>query len=198
MKTVFLIAGFWTHTSAATPGYFTDVIQSFDPTKYTVIPVPLTWAHKTFSSYVVEFIEFYDRHKGTENIIVGNSFGAVAAFLAAPVVKPDLVVLCSLSPFFAEDLDQFKESYLLHRFGKRRLADMKQTLASSGAAAINKAGVATISLYGELEQQTSPPLVRRVKQTATQLENNTLVEIKDAPHSLRDPVYIAGLQAVLQ
>jgi pimeloyl-ACP methyl ester carboxylesterase len=164
---------------------------------YRVVPVTVSWNRTVMSDFVEQFVRFYHQHKGSYNVVIGNSFGAYAAFMAAPRLKPDEIVLCSLSPYFTEDLHQYKDSYVIRLFGKRRLKDFKTISANKIASEINKKHIKATLLYGQKEQRYYPNLVARVKQTAAQLNNSKLIEVPGAGHSMRGPAYIKGLEAAL-
>src|ERR1044072_2581502 len=123
MKKAFLTRGFHLGTSAADTD-FRDVRETVERCGYEVAPVPFTWNRKTMTRYVEEFVRFYEQHKGTQNIIIGHSFGAVAALASTKSLRPDLLVLCSLSACFKEDLpEQDARNGLMKRMRQRRRKD---------------------------------------------------------------------------
>ena len=182
--------------TAADPKYAT-LRKHIAAKGYRVVPVPFTWNHRTVPQYVDLFVKFYEKNKGEYNLLVGNSYGAMVSFLAAPKIKPDHILLCSLSPFFAEDKDKTAVTYRIKRFGKRREQAMKQLSATKTATAVNRTGTRVTLLYGEKEKEMYPELVERVKSTARALNDNILIEVADAPHSFRDPCYIRGIELAL-
>jgi hypothetical protein len=52
-------------------------------------------------------------------------------------------------------------------------------------------------LYGEQEKEIYGSLVERVKETAKDLRNVTVVEVPNAPHPFIYPAYIDGIAKVL-
>ncbi len=195
MKTIFLISGFDLDETAV-EGYKL-LAKGLKGKNYNVIPVDIKWRRKIPSEYVKEFKAFYKKHKAKENIVIGNSFGAVVAFLSAASLKPSAIYLCSLSPFFKEDRGKFPDSYPLNRFGKRRVEDLWSYSADKTAEDINKTKVKTYVLYGEKEHKTSPNLVARAKNTAKKISNSSLIEVPNAPHNLEDKVYSSALVEML-
>jgi len=194
MKTVFLIAGLDIHNTAVDDKYafLRNIIEKEG---YKVIPVDISWRQNTPSNYAREFINIYNANKSKDgNIVIGNSFGAVVAFITASELLPDLVLLCSLSPFFKEDLDNnwppMKYEKLL---GKRRLQDISRYSAHKVVAEINKTNVKFKILYGENEHTTSSRLVSRTIDTAKRITKSKLVEVKNAQHSFVGPEYAAGI-----
>lgn len=197
MKTAFLIAGFNMNRSAADDEY-DELRKTIASRGYNVVPVPFTWNYTTVSQYVDKFVDFYEKHKGDNNIVIGNSYGAMVAFLSAPKIVPDRILLCSLSPYFKEDKDKTTKEYRIRRFGKRRDNAMDQLSAKQTASGINKTVTEVTMLYGEQEKVVYPHLVERVICTSKDLENVRLVEVPEAPHPFRDPAYVRGVGLALE
>lgn len=196
MKTAFLIAGFNMNQSA-TDDKYNELRKAITSHGYRVVPVPFVWNHTTVPQYVDKFMDFYSKNKGSYSIVIGNSYGAMVAFLSAPIITPDEIYLCSLSPFFKEDKQRTTQSYRLKKFGKRRNQAMEILSADQTAKAINQTKTKVIMLYGEKEKVDVPYLVERVLETSRSLRNIELIEIPDAPHSFRDPSYIKGIDLSL-
>lgn len=198
MKTAFVIRGFTLGRTAASENY-AELRDMLAGKGYHVVPVDIFWNRTVMSDFVDKFVALYQQKKGTHNIVIGNSFGAMAAFIAAPQVKPDKLVLCSLSPFFQEDLRNIPDEEVLRMImiGKRRLADFRTISANDIAAQVNAANIPAVLLYGKKEQAKYPHLVARVKDTARQLEDAQLIQIPGAAHKMREPHYLAGLQKVV-
>jgi pimeloyl-ACP methyl ester carboxylesterase len=184
--------------SAADPKY-EELRQAIEARGYKVIASPLHWNKKTVSEYTKEFIDFYKSNKGDEgNIVIGNSFGAMVAFLSAPIIKPDRVLVCSLSAYFKEDMHKQKQNYMVRRFGKRRTADSHIISADETAKKINGAHVPITFMRGEKENWGRfIKLSERVEQSAKAVEGSRLVIVPDCPHSFRTPEYIKGISAEL-
>ncbi len=196
MTTAFLLSGFGLNKTAADTGYL-PLRQMIGSKGYKVVPVKITWNHKTTPRYCEEFVEFYKKHKSKDNIVIGNSFGAMVAFITAPALKPERVYLCSLSPFFKEDLESYKVIDAAQRFGTRRIKEFKKISAQQIEKQINETNTSVTLLYGEKEKERHSFLVKRVKSTAKNLKNSKLVEVPLAAHALRETEYILGLEREL-
>lgn len=199
MKTAFIIVGLDIHETAAGLMY-KNLCSAVSKCGYRVIPVEISWRQTLPSQFAQQFINVFNKNKDVEqNVVIGNSFGAVAAFITAAEIKPEKLLLCSLSPFFKEDWDLGKPSKQAYRYlGKKRLEDIKGYSAEQVASEINKTDVLVKVLYGEKEHKTSPKLVKRCQETAKQLNKAQLIEIEKAPHSFHDENYIRGIVSVLQ
>jgi pimeloyl-ACP methyl ester carboxylesterase len=192
MKTVFLIAGFRLNQTAADPK-FKELREAIAAKGYGVLGVPITWNRKAVSDYLKLFLEFYEKNKSEQNIIVGCSYGAMVTFLAAPMVRPDKILLCSLSPYFREDMLKRGETRSSKKFGKSRTADHYSLLADSTAKKLNQTDVESVFMVGEQELGVNTWLTKRVRTSAKAVKNSKYVEVPDAPHTFRDPAYIKGI-----
>ncbi len=176
---------------ASDPAY-AEYKKLFAEFGYEGVVPPIGWRRKTHSEYCAEFKEFYLRNKGDENLVIGNSFGAAVAYMTAPELKPDWLLVGSLSPFFAEDVGTFPGKRALWRFGKRRMADFNSYSAHDIASKLN--GNRTVYLYGEKEKTDIPHLVARVVDSHKLTPGSQLVEIPDAGHKMRTPEYVDGIR----
>jgi len=196
MKTAFVIPGFNISASASDSKYV-ELKNAIKAKGYKVVPVSFAWNRTTISQYADKFVDFYNKYKGTENVVVGNSYGAMVTFLTTPILKPNRAFLCSLSPFFKEDLHKHKKEQMIRRFGKRRVIDMETLSAAQTAKQINSTNTEVILFYGEQEKKLYPSLVSRAKNTASVLRNGQVIEIPDAPHSFRNSLYIQAITKTL-
>lgn len=197
MGTVFLISGFELNRTAAHNQY-KDLRNAISAKGYEAVPVDIDWKYRTMSRFVKEFKELYREQAGEYNIIIGNSFGAMAAMIVAPELRPDKIILCSLSPFFQEDIPRFQPpEKLTNWFGQRRVSDFRTISAKAIANQINKTNVVTILFYGEHEKKMYKKLVERVISTAKDLKDAQISEIPNAPHSFHDQDYTRAITEVI-
>ena len=152
--------------------------------------VPIHWDRKVMSDYVVEFEEYYVKHKTEKNYVLGFSFGAMIAFISAQQLQPDRLYLCSLSPYFKEDLHTLK-SYWRKFIGKNRVQDFKKVSAKQIATQVK---IPITIFYGGAEAKKYPQLKVRCEKTSKDIKNAKLVFVKDAPHQLNHPNYIEAIK----
>lgn len=196
MTTVFIIAGFNLEYTAASPEY-QALVQGLTAKGYKVVPVDVNWRRLTFKQYFDKFEMIYKAEKTERNIVIGNSFGAVVAFMTASRLRPDRVVLCSTSPFFKEYANKVAYQHARKYFGPRRADELKSYSVSETAQAIGKQPISTTIMYGDKEHQTYPPIVRLAKQLAEEIPGAQLIEVPDCPHTMRDPAYIKAIVDLL-
>lgn len=157
---------------------------------FKVIMVPVTWDRKTISENAKEFQVFYDKNKGAENYILGFSFGAVITFISAEKLRPVKIFLCSLSPYFKEDLKNEKQ-WILDYVGKRRVSDF---LTMDGRKIAKELKVTATIFCGEEEGRRYPKLKKRCEETASLAHKAKLVMVKNAPHDTSFPEYAQAIK----
>lgn len=86
---------------------YDKIAKFFEERGIEPIHVEIDWEKnkpKRFSDYTKQFLDLYRKPKGTKVYILGFSYGATIAFLTASETRPKTLILCSLSPYFEEDL----------------------------------------------------------------------------------------------
>lgn len=90
------------------------------------VPAHISWNYRTMSDYIAEFLKQYEATRGKRVVYLwGFSWGAMIALITALKIKPAMLILCSLSPWFREDL-LYVPLRWRKRVGKRRLQEFKQ------------------------------------------------------------------------
>lgn len=107
-KTIFIIPGFKEEPSDK---QYKWMVNFFNEKGFFVKIYPVKWNYNTISNNVKSFKEYYLKHKTDNNYLLGFSFGAMIAFVSAPELKPDKLYLCSLSPYFKEDIKKIENSW---------------------------------------------------------------------------------------
>lgn len=189
-KTIFIIAGF--KHSASEEQY--DWMKKYVKTKGFRVKVPeIEWNNRVLTEYVAQFTSYYKKHKTDTNYVLGFSYGAMIALVSASDLDPDKLYLCSLSPYFAEDLGSLKKSWKTY-IGQRRLDDFSNYSAISIAKNIE---IPTVIFYGQREGEKYPQLKIRCEETHSNIKSSKLVKAKDAPHRIDHPSYVKAIKAEL-
>ncbi|RJO61430.1 alpha/beta hydrolase [candidate division WS5 bacterium] len=193
MKTVFIIPGLG-ETEENNPVY-QKIARYFKEKKIRPFIVPIHWQYRTMSDYVIEFTGFYNKYKTEESIFLGFSFGAFIAFLAAIELKPKAIILCSLSPYFKEDIngtiDAVRQDRIDRFIGKRRIKDFKQYSFGNLAEKINSK---TYILYGGKELSVCQ---KRAIDAGKKIKNSQLIKINNTEHNIRQEGYQKELQEMI-
>lgn len=180
-KTLFIIPGF--KEKISDPQYVA-LRRAFMRKGFDVHVVPIVWDRRVMTDWVVQFEKYFFEHRGAKNAVLGFSFGAMIALVTAQRARPDALVLCSLSPYFAEDLSMIPERW--RRFiGKRRTEDfarysMKQT--------VKGISIPAQVFIGGAEQQKFRLLAARCARAATVLGCPVTV-IDGVKHDIGDVRY---------
>ncbi len=178
-KTIFIIPGY---TEQATQTQYQPLCNFFEENQYLVQKPEITWKYRTMSDYVSYFTDFYVQHKTDYNDVLGFSFGAMIAFISAPQLQPDSLYLCSLSPYFRDDLPGLKKTWL-KQIGRRRVEHFRTLDAKQLGRKID---MPTTIFCGDKEDKS---VMKRCTQTSQEVPNAKLVVVKDAPHDIGHPNY---------
>jgi pimeloyl-ACP methyl ester carboxylesterase len=152
------------------------------------------WDYHVMSDYVENFKIYYDQNKGDKNYVLGFSFGAMITLLSAKDLSPDRLYLCSLSPYFKEDISKLSKD-AEQTIGIRRKKDFLRQSAKKSAENLT---IPTVVFCGEVEGFKFPNLRKRCEQVSELLPKNKLVIVKDSPHKIDHPEYIKAIKGVFE
>lgn len=186
-KTIFIIPGF---RHSAKEKQYAWMRKFFADQGFMVRTIDTTWTRSVMSDNVRQFKEYFAKHSTETNYILGFSFGAMVAAISAPELKPEKLILCSLSPYFAEDLPSLKP-YWRKSIGHRRFSDFETFNAKRIAGQISSP---TTIIYGSAEGKKYPRLKNRCEKAATDIKGAKLVVASDAPHQIDFPSYIDAIK----
>lgn len=188
-RTVFIIPGF---RHRPTNKAYKAIATLLENEGYSPILITIPWKKTTISENTAYFLEEYKKIRAKKKYILGFSFGAMIAFLAATHVSASGVILCSLSPYFKEDVTKGKKGLLSHTM-KRRHEDFLQLECATLAKQIKAKQI--LMLYGKKEAKS---LIHRVTQAfaLTASRNKHLVPIQKAEHNIGDKRYLTTIHQV--
>ena len=190
-KIVYIIPGF---EDSGKKKIYQKIAKIFSFNEIEPVIVNIKWnskaEYKAMSSYVNQFLKKYKRKKNYEIYLFGFSFGAMIAFISSARIKAKTTVLCSLSPFFKEDIEKFKRIYL------KRIE--KLTLKKNKDFSFNKISKSyrckTFILVGSKEHKE---VISRAKEAHKKIKNSKLIIIKGAKHSLSKKEYFKGIKKLI-
>lgn len=181
-KVVYIIPGFSESTKQKA---YQEIAKFFKRRKFKSISVKLSWKYKTMSDYINQFMGQYKYNKNV--YLFGFSFGAMISFICSTKINPKALILCSLSPYFKEDLPYIKNSWRSF-IGKKRFNDLKKY---SFSKLIRQVKCKTILLAGSKE---SPELLKRVNDANKKLKNSKIIIIKNAKHKISQKEYLDAIK----
>lgn len=185
-RVAFLLPGFGEQFSY--PGYVAAT-AALERAGWRVVRHSPRWGRRTIENWLADFLAFYRREASSAAQVagVGFSFGALILYLASAEVPFDRLWLCSVSPYFSEDLPKLPA--LAGRIlGVRRMRAFTK-IRPPRAPKVGKAAV----LAGETEL---PLCVARSRKAARHL-SATLSLVADTDHCLHLPSYAAALQKAI-
>jgi hypothetical protein len=185
-KTAYIFPGYAERASA-----YETVRKIFARKGYRAVVVRIHWRYKTFSSYLHEFFAQYENPDEEPVVLFGFSLGAVLALLLATVLKPEHLYLCSLSPFFRENLRAQKRST------QRSLGEKKwEELQSLSLSELARCVTCPVDLcVGALEIGA---MKRQAGAAHRQMNRSTLHIIPGAMHDIRSGKYPAALWHIIR
>lgn len=154
------------------------------------IYVNIPWKRTTISQNVEYFLENYAHVDAQEKYILGHSFGAVIAFIASTKMVINLQILCSLSPYFAEDIP--KKSWKLI-IGKKRSNDL---LNISSAELVHKTTTKTFMIMGSKEHPILQSCVHRIYDSLS-IEKQLLI-VQGAKHDIANEKYLEAIKVIIE
>lgn len=190
-KTIFIIPGF---KQRPTHKAYKEIAKVLKSRGHNPILVAIPWKQTTISENIAYFLKEYKKIKTREKYILGFSFGAMIAFIAATKVSTAGLILCSLSPYFKEDVTKSKK-ILVSALAIQRHEDFSQFHSETLAKKIKAKQI--LMLYGALEDRV---LIRRVTQTYNHIVSTQkyLFPIQQTEHNITDRRYLQTIHQATQ
>ncbi|MBI5123053.1 hypothetical protein HZA75_04310 [Candidatus Roizmanbacteria bacterium] len=190
-KTVFILPGYRQTPKQKAYQAIAAILKNegYDP-----ILVTVPWKESTISENTELFLQKFKKIQRKKKYILGFSFGAMIAFLAATKVDVEGLILCSLSPYFKEDLPKVKKN-LLSPIQKERYEDFSSLHCATLAKQIKAKQV--LMVYGSKEAR---PLKKRVTTAFTQIakKQKYLLPVKHVDHTINDKRYLSTIHQIVQ
>lgn len=184
-KSVFIIPGF-RHKPTHKP--YRMVAKLLKKEGYVPFLMKIPWKQTTISENTEYFLKEYKKIRRKKKYILGFSFGAMIALVASTKVRVAGLILCSLSPYFKEDLIKNKKNWM-DKYSHDFLRLSARTLARK--VKTNQ----ILMLYGAKEAKS---LIARVKETFKHIESNEkhLFPVKKADHNIGDTRYLGTIHQI--
>lgn len=183
---LYLIPGWSEHTSQRE---YQKIKFHFESNGFEVVEISITWKRRVMSQYVDEFLSQCIHTKNDKVSVLGYSFGAMIAFISSKYIFYTNIYLCSLSPFFKEDMNLIPKSWK-KELGLRRVEDFSSI---SFNEIIENWNLSTnvYLFFGEEEYHL---LIRRVKDAHTNIKNSQLISVPSCKHQLSHKNYLVKLE----
>ena len=190
MKIAFIIPGF---------GYsgkekeYQKIAGFFKNKDIKPIVIHIRWKRHTFSEYVEEARRQIVSQSALsdELYLLGFSFGAMITFVLSSELRFEKQILCSLSPYFKEDMPKIKK-WWRNMLGKRRTEEFEKL---SFAKIAQKTDCETTVLYGN---QEGVEVERRAVDTGRKIRNSRLVVLAGVRHDISDKRYLVEIENIIK
>ena len=177
-RVAFIIPGY--RFSPKRPEY-KAIARAFAKQGIAPVGISVMWKNRTMSQYIVQVEKIIQAHPAKQKYMLGFSFGAYISFVLSTRIKVKQQFLCSLSPYFAEDVQKIKKSWK-EGLGKQRMQDFKNF---SYRALSPKVTSPTLMFYGD---QEVPEVRRTVRAVYQKLKiKKKLLLFTGAKHRLSQP-----------
>lgn len=187
-KIVYIIPGFMEKVQDKR---YDKVNEFFLNKGFKIIKIKISWKYKTMSDYVEEFIKQFNQHNIEDEIyLLGFSFWAIISFIASTQFQIKAQLLCSLSPYFKEDLPFIRKAWKDY-FWTRRVNNFNWISFNKLSKNIK---CKTYIFYWTNEW---PEVEKRAKDANKRILNNTLIRIEWAKHDLWQDVYYNEIKKII-
>jgi pimeloyl-ACP methyl ester carboxylesterase len=162
-------------------------MNAFRSAGVRAVGVDIKWQRSIMSRYVEELVIRVRSDKNRNYYILGHSYGAMAALIAASHhLRPRRLFLCSLSPYFSDFISKDKAA-MERELGKRRARDFANI---HFRMIIRNIRARTELFVGDNE---SASVVKIARRTHRSVPGARLVVVKNAAHKLDNENYLAAV-----
>ncbi|MBI2074790.1 MAG: hypothetical protein HYT83_03050 [Candidatus Levybacteria bacterium] len=188
-KTVFIIPGF---KHKPTNKAYKEIARMLKKEGYKPVLINVPWKQTTISENAQYFLKKYKKINTKKKYMLGFSFGAMIAFIASTKVSASGLILCSLSPYFKEDLLKASTRFL-SSITQQRYRDFSKLHCASLAKKIKAKKI--LMLYGAKEEKS---LIKRVNKAYSQIPSRRkyLISIKKVEHNIGDRRYLHTIHQI--
>ncbi len=155
------------------------------------VHVDINWHHqkpRQFSDYVDQFLKQLDKPKGTDIFIFGFSYGATIAFLSESKVKVKALILCSLSPYFKEDIKNLEKDWV---------KSWKKDFIHSDYSFVEVAKKIHTKTYLCVGKEEHLASLTRARSARMRVDNSELFVVKNAKHNINKKEYLEAIECVI-
>ncbi|HVA83056.1 MAG TPA: alpha/beta hydrolase [Candidatus Aquilonibacter sp.] len=178
------------------PGYtsnsdrtYSKISKLFERRGLRAKVVKIKWQNRVMTDYVKELVDKVRQDNPKRIYLLGHSFGAMIAFIAASgQMNPYQLILCSLSPYFSEDLHIKRVRKWRKGLGKRRWSDLEM-IRFNELAGQCKCKVTLI--VGSKEWKV---MINRTVEAKKRIRGSKVTIIKGAEHDIAGKAYFDAVK----
>lgn len=140
------------------------------------------------ADYVDYFLNIYHKHRNKEVQLFGFSFGAMISFITSSKVNIKTQILCSVSPYYQEDMRLILKSWA-KSVGKKRMQDFAKLSRTDICKNIK---AKTIMLVGTKERNMMVNVSKSIYRDLKTDKN--LIIIKGVGHDITNEKYLEEIK----
>ncbi len=165
---------------------YKEIAKMLKKEGHITIPVNIRWRQTTISQNCDYFLQKYKKVNSKNKYILGFSLGAMIAFIASTKVNVSGLILCSLSPYFKEDLSKINKN-VLSSLKIQQYQDFSKLHCATLAKRIKAKQI--LMLYGTKEEKS---LKKRVRLAFNQISSGHkyLIPIEKTEHDIGNRRYL--------
>lgn len=184
-KIVYIIPWLWQNWKMES---FQEIWWYFDEKWIKPVYIDIDWKYKTISDYIEQFkAQMID----CDNYyILGFSFWAMIAFISSQTLKPKGIFICSLSPYFKEDLNHVKKWWLKYIW-KNREKDFKTFIFENIAKNIS---CESVIFVWDKEDEV---VLNRATEYINKVKNSKLIIVDKCAHDISKPQYLEVIKGMM-
>lgn len=181
-KAILIIPGF---RQRPTDKAYKEIGKILKNEGYSPILVAIPWKKSTISQNTEYFLKVYKKVEANKKYVLGFSYGAMIALIASTKVAVEGLILCSLSPYFNEDISNTNKN--LSSLMAERYEDFSKLHCGTLTKKIKAEQI--LMLYGAEEAKA---LIKRVTEAFDQIssEEKHLIRISKTEHKIGDVRYL--------
>lgn len=186
-KILYVIPGFGQSTI---DNEYQNLISLAKDIGYEVVEYVPYWDRKTIDHWIADFLSFTKKRSMDHCSVVGFSFGAYIAVLASKHLNFEKIILCSLSPYFKNDIKNLP-SAVFPMLGKRRMEAFAQIDFPEQLLADE--------VYLLIGENDFPYAVERTDAIFKTLKNKKFLNIiPNTKHTIDTPEYLSAITKILK
>ena len=190
MKTVLFVPGFRESIDSRDYKSTLDAIKSKG---YLVKFIPIEWTRTTIEDWTKQLDEEYSKRDSADTILAGFSYGSLTAFMSATKRNPAELWLFSFSPYFADDMQKMKKSWL-KEIGKHRAEAFSKLEFTQLAKTIT---CKTLIVVGEKEIKKYPLIGNRSTIASKEIRNSHMTIADGSDHDVTDKRYTTTIKQLI-
>ncbi len=198
-KVAYIIPGF---TESAHDFPYTQIKEWLQEKSIHAVPIDITWDLQKeiarMPSYTEQFLsQFKQEHQPNDEVyVLGYSFGAIVAWIASQEIQPHTIILCSMSPFFKEYINEHREVW------NKKMLKIGEANVQEYSFGLDKPHITRAQVHILIGTDEPVSIVEWSKKVFLHLQNahvtTTLSLAQGSSHDIKNEQYLKELQKIIE